>query len=58
MAKKFACRDMGFNCAFEARAENEAELMDKIAVHAREAHNMNRMDAKTMRAVRSVIKTD
>jgi predicted small metal-binding protein len=49
---------MGFNCAFEARAENEAELMDKIAVHAREAHNMNRMDAKTMRAVRSVIKTD
>lgn len=56
MAKKFACKDIGMSCGFEARAENEQKLMEKIAAHAKSTHNMAKMDAKTMSAVKAAIK--
>jgi predicted small metal-binding protein len=58
MAKKFACRDIGMNCGFEAKANTEAELMTKITAHAKSAHNMSSVDANTMRAIKAAIKTE
>ncbi len=56
MAKKFACKDIGLSCGFEARADSEDELMGKIAEHARKAHNMQSIDAATMSKVKAAIK--
>lgn len=36
----FKCTDIGMNCPFETTAPNEAELMAKIAKHARNMHNI------------------
>ena len=56
MAKKFACRDIGMSCGFEARADSEQELMGKIAAHAKKAHNMSEIDQATMSKVKAAIK--
>ena len=56
MAKIFACKDIGMACEFQARAENEQELLAKIAEHAKTAHNMQQIDAVTQAKVRSAIK--
>lgn len=58
MTKKFACRDIGMNCGFEAKANTETELMPKIAAHAKSAHNMSTIDASTMRSIKAAIKTE
>ncbi len=56
MAKRFACRDIGLECSFEARAAAEDALLEKIGKHAKRAHNMERIDEATMAKVRSAIK--
>ncbi|MCL5007877.1 MAG: DUF1059 domain-containing protein [Candidatus Marsarchaeota archaeon] len=56
MGKKFACRDIGMSCSFEARADSEPELMKKIADHAQRAHNMSEIDSATMAKVKAAIK--
>ena len=56
MAKKFACRDIGMSCGFEARANSESELMGKIAAHAKKAHNMAEIDPATLSKVKAAIK--
>jgi predicted small metal-binding protein len=56
MAKKFACRDIGMSCGFEARASSEQELVGKIAAHAKKVHNMSEIDQATMSKVKVAIK--
>ncbi len=56
MAKTFACREIGMNCGFKARANSEDELMSKIAAHAKQAHGMATIDAATMAKVKAAIK--
>ena len=58
MAKSIKCMDVGVACDFEARAENEEELMKKVHEHARTAHGMNEIPpelvAKVKKAIRDV----
>ena len=58
MAKSMKCSDVGGACDFEARAENEAELMKKVAEHARTVHGYKdfppEMVAKVKAAIRDV----
>ncbi len=56
MAKKFACRDIGLECDFEAESESREELMQKIAEHAKSAHGMEQIDEATMAKVEAAIK--
>ncbi len=56
MAKKFNCRDIGMDCSFSAKAANESDLMEKIKVHAKSAHNMQTIDAATMSKIKKAIK--
>ena len=55
MAKKFACRSIGLECAFSAEAESEEQLMAKISEHARTAHSMAQIDEPTMAKIRAAI---
>jgi len=56
VVKRFACKDIGMQCGFNAEAASEEELMPKIANHARAAHNMAQMDEQTMAKIRAAIK--
>jgi predicted small metal-binding protein len=44
------------SCDFEVRANSEQELMEKIATHAKKAHNMSEIDQATMSKVKAAIK--
>ncbi len=58
MAKKtFACKDIGMQCGFKTEAASEAELMPKIAKHAKEVHGMDKIDDTTMKKIKAAIKS-
>jgi len=50
------CRDVGFDCDFEADAETKEELMRKISAHAKEVHSIQTVhpiiQAKVRKATR------
>jgi predicted small metal-binding protein len=50
----FAC--FGKNCGFQASAPTEAELMTKIAEHAKTAHKMDPIPPDMMAKVKAAIK--
>lgn len=54
--KSFACRDIGMDCKFTAKANDEATLLKKIAEHARKAHNITNIDDAMMAKVNAAIK--
>jgi len=56
MTLSLACKDVGTNCSFTAKAETEEELLKKVAQHAKEAHGMTSIDAATLAKVKSAIK--
>ena len=56
MAKSIKCLDVGVQCDFEARAENEAELMKKVAEHAKNAHGITQIPAELLAKVRIAIR--
>ena len=56
MTLSIACKDVGSNCSFVAKAESEEELLKKVAQHAKEAHGMSNIDAATLAKVKSAIK--
>lgn len=38
--KLVRCRDHGFDCDFEARAESEEEILERAGEHAQTVHNL------------------
>ncbi len=58
VGKKFACRDIGMQCGFEAHAAEENTLLQQIAEHARTAHNMSNIDQATLMKIRAAIKEE
>jgi len=52
----FACKDIGMACEFKTSAPTEAELMKKIAEHAKSAHKMDTIPADVMAKVKKAIK--
>jgi len=56
MAKSIKCCDVGVDCDFEARADNEAELMKKVAEHARTAHGFKDIPPELVAKVKAAIK--
>ncbi len=34
------CKDLGMKCGFEVKDQDENELMDIVALHAKKTHNM------------------
>ena len=52
----FKCTDIGMPCKFEATAKTEAELLKKIAKHAKTAHKIDPMPPDLLAVVKKVIK--
>ena len=52
----FVCKDTGMNCPFTANAPAEAELMKKIAAHAKSAHKLDPIPPDVMARVKAAIK--
>ena len=38
--KMIRCRDLGFDCEGVVKAETEEELLQQVAAHAEEVHNL------------------
>ena len=55
MAKMLRCRDVGFDCEAVVRAETDAEILEQVAVHAREVHGLSDVDDDVVAKVLSVI---
>jgi predicted small metal-binding protein len=52
---RFRCADVGDkNCQWEARGQNEDDIMRQVERHGREAHNLN-MDEDLRQKVRGAI---
>jgi predicted small metal-binding protein len=58
MAKTYTCRDVGVNCDWKVRGNDEADIMRKIQDHARTEHHMNPIPADLERKVRAAIKEE
>jgi predicted small metal-binding protein len=58
MAKVIRCKDVGMDCDFEARAENEEELLKKVAKHAGTTHNMTEIPDEVLAKVRAAIRDE
>jgi predicted small metal-binding protein len=56
MAKQLRCRDVGIYCDFEARATTAAEVLQKIAAHARAAHGILEVPPDLVLKVRAAIR--
>ena len=52
----FKCKDIGMDCPFEAKADTEAELMVKVAKHAKEAHGMETIPPDLKDKIKKAIK--
>ncbi|MHA1946732.1 MAG: DUF1059 domain-containing protein [Candidatus Hodarchaeales archaeon] len=56
MPKKVHCKDLGFDCAGVVTGETEEEVLEKVATHAKEAHNLTEISDEVVQKVRSVMK--
>ena len=53
--KVVRCREVGVDCDFEARGQNEDEILRQCADHARSAHGMTEIPPELAAKVRSAI---
>jgi predicted small metal-binding protein len=54
--KVLRCQDMGVSCSWQARGQTVEEVMQKAAVHARDAHGMRQMTPEMAAKAKSLIK--
>ncbi len=52
----FACKDIGMDCKFQTTAPTEAELMKKIAEHAKAVHKIDPVPADLAAKIKKAIK--
>ena len=58
MAKSIACRDVGVDCDFKTRAENEEELLRQVQEHARTKHDIHEISPELASKVRGAIRDE
>lgn len=58
MAKLVRCRDVGFDCDAEVRADNEEDILRMVAEHARDVHGLEDVDDATVQKVLASIQSD
>jgi len=56
MGKTLSCSDTGQDCDFAAWAETEEELLELVAVHAKQAHGIDEVTPELLDQIRGVIK--
>ena len=53
---KFKCKDIGMDCDFQASAKNAADLIPKIADHAKTAQGIEEINDELKQKVNGAIK--
>lgn len=53
----FKCKDIGMTCGFEVKDDSEKELMDIVAMHARETHNITEIPADLKEKIQKAVKS-
>jgi predicted small metal-binding protein len=56
--KTYTCRDVGVDCDWKVRGNDEAEVMQKIRDHARAAHKIDPIPPDLERKVRAAIRDE
>jgi predicted small metal-binding protein len=56
MTKQLTCGDVVPGCSYVATAPNELELMQKVAKHAAEAHNVKEITPELLAKVKAAVK--
>ena len=56
MAKTFACKDIGMNCAFTTSANSGFEMIPKVVQHMKDAPNMQQVAPDMMTKIQGAIK--
>ena len=55
MAKVVKCRDVGFDCEGVVKAETEEQVLQMVAQHAKEAHNVQEVTPEIVAKVKEVM---
>jgi predicted small metal-binding protein len=55
--KHIRCRDLGFDCDHEVHAETEEELLQQVAAHAEQVHNLQ-VTPELVQQVKPLIKNE
>jgi predicted small metal-binding protein len=58
VAKVVHCRDVGFDCDGVVRGETEAEVLARVAAHAKEVHHLETVSDEVVEKVRSVMRDE
>ncbi len=58
MAKVLRCKDVGFDCDGEIRAESEEEVLKMAAEHAQKVHNLNELSDEVVQKVKAAIRDE
>jgi predicted small metal-binding protein len=58
MAKTVSCRDVGSECDFVAKGNNEEEIMSQVTEHARKEHNMSEIPSDVRDRLRAAIRDE
>ncbi|MFQ6012826.1 MAG: DUF1059 domain-containing protein [Thermoplasmata archaeon] len=56
MTKAFKCADIGFDCGYETTAESDQEMMEKLARHAQDVHDMATIPPEVVEKVQGAIR--
>ncbi|MHA2027861.1 MAG: DUF1059 domain-containing protein [Candidatus Kariarchaeaceae archaeon] len=56
MTKEFHCRDVGFDCDGIVQGQTEDELMNKVAIHAKEVHNITDISDDVVNQVKAAVR--
>ena len=55
--KQIGCRDAGYECDFQVRAETEDEVLEVVGGHAKRIHGMANIPPETAAQIKKLIKT-
>ena len=55
MSKVMSCREVGMDCDFVARGENENEILAKAAAHAKADHGMDSIPEDVLKKVKAAV---
>jgi len=58
MTKVVYCRDVGMDCDGVVRAETEEEVLQKVAEHAKNVHNLTEISKELVEKVRKVMRDE
>ena len=54
--KVLYCKDVGFDCGYIATAQNEEELLQQVAEHAEQEHQLRDLSEEVVAQVRAAIR--